>query len=267
MNLFSRLFTKESKAASGAPAATSTPQFKAPSKPAAGVLKIPRAARIQLSPLHRLRCKVIVNGQERDSLIANLSASGVGLLTGAQTGWPTPDSLIQGSLEFPNAASPVTVSFTAKIIHVSPQVLGAHFEGETDLIREEVRRYFKVELGALRMSKVAPDMLKKDADGEPHWSYGDNGCEIFYLTRDSKIVRFNLAFFGNYAEGGDGFKTRFGQIVAADTSEKLQYKGNEEIRWDAGVPADLALNAVRFVESVSHLAAGERASIISLLQS
>jgi hypothetical protein len=247
------------------PAASShTPASPSEASEAARKLTLPRAARIQLGPLNRVDFGVIDPAFASTLTIANLSVSGVGFLKSSSPQWPAAGTIIRGALRFQGENLPVA----ARLVHVSSTVAGCAFVENTEVIRERISRYFRVELTALRMNVVSPKMLKPDPAGMPWWIYGDNNCELYFVTdpANAEVIRkFHVAFFGNYVEGTGGSPARFGRITEETSVDEIR-KGSDVVVWDAEVPASQREEVVRFVENINHLSPGQRAALIASIR-
>lgn len=107
-------------------------------------------------------------------------------------------------------------------------------------------------------------MLKGEPDGEPYLFFGSNSCEIFFVAKDSELLRFQLTFFGNHAEGGLGLKLKIGSIVT-DESSAPRMKGSDLIRWDSRPTAAQFLMFNRFIQNVKGLPDFAREQILKIL--
>jgi hypothetical protein len=230
--------------------------------PAAGHgMSVPRATRVPLQALHSVRFTASEPASLGSLGISNLSGSGVGFLKRSSDAWPAVGATIAGTLTLGANSVPTRL----RVVHAAGELVGATFVDEVESVRRAITDYFAVELAALRMNRVNPEMLQADPDGSPHWLYGDRGCELHFVTRaDGSLVRFQLSFFGNHVEGDADGGVRAGQIVA-EQDEKPRYRSSETLS-TAGVDA-AALRALarRFVESVAPLEPAERRALLDRL--
>jgi hypothetical protein len=154
----------------------------------------------------------------------------------------------------------------ARVVHVGKAQTGCQFVGHDAEVNKWVQNYFSLELSAMTMIAVNPTLLQEDPDGTPHWIHGKNNCEIFFITNGEKVIRFNLTFFGNYVEGGEGMRPKYGQIVEEENSVgKPRHKASALIRWDANLAGQMEKYAIRFLESIPHLQDIHRNAISQML--
>lgn len=226
-------------------------------------------ARVKLVPLHSAGFELPKEGsaESRTIELANLSISGMGLFTehllsGQNSGLKN-DDLIEGNLICGTQKAKVS----ARVVHIGKTITGCQFVGHDSDVNKLVQSYFSLELSALSMISVKPELLQEDPDGVPHWIHGKNNCELFFVSQGERVIRFNLTFFGNYIEGGEKMKAKYGQIVEEeDGLGKPRHKSSALIRWDAELAAQLEPYALRFLASVPHLEEAHRNALSQLLQ-
>ena len=222
----------------------------------------PRPHRIQLLSLHHVQfiCK---NPLIEDPIpLLNLSTNGAGLMKNAISTLPAPGTLLQGDFDFNGERHPIEM----RLIHNSGQVAGCAFQGDFSQIRDRIVRYFDLELSALKMTQVKPEMLQTEADGTPHWFLGTNNCELYLVSKEERVIRFNLSFFANYIEGGETIPTRFGQVVEDTRIDKPKAKGSALVLWEKALPEDLLNTACRFMENVLPLSSAHRIAILEKIK-
>jgi hypothetical protein len=220
-----------------------------------------RHARVKLVPLHAVSFEL---GDDAKTIgLSNLSISGMGLFSESLPTGLKNDDLIEGHL----ICGTQKAKISARIVHIGKQITGCQFVGHDADVNKLVQSYFSLELSALTMISVKPELLQEDPDGTPHWIHGKNNCELFFVSQGDRVVRFNLTFFGNYIEGAEGAKAKYGQIVEEDDGlGKPRHKASALIRWDAQLATQLEPYALRFLSSVPHLEDAHRKAISALVQ-
>jgi hypothetical protein len=218
-------------------------------------------ARVKLVPLHAVNFE-LGDGAKKIGL-SNLSISGMGLFTENLPPGLKSDDLIEGKL----SCGTQSAKINARVVHVGKQITGCQFVGHDAEVNKLVQSYFSLELSALTMISVKTELLQEDPDGTPHWIHGKNNCELFFVSQGSRVVRFNLTFFGNYIEGSEGAKAKYGQIMEDDDGlGKPRHKSSALIRWDAQLAAQLEPYALRFLSSVPHLEEEYREALSRMIQ-
>jgi len=224
-------------------------------------LIIQRAPRIQLTALHDIKLLRSDPPAEGPIGIANLSISGIGLLKKEAPSWPAPQSIIKGDLTLDSAKEKIPLEMLT--VHISEQIVGCAFlDPGNSLLRKTILRYFEAELAALTMTRVPDAMLQQDESGQPSWYHGENNCELYLTSNSQGISHFNLCFFGNYFEGGQGQKTRFGHVIEDSFIDKPKYKGSSLIDWKTQPQEDLLATARKLVKNIPELP-GDHAELIS----
>lgn len=224
--------------------------------------RAPRAPRVALLDLHHIHFRCSDPPFPHEIALVNLSVGGVGLLKNSLPATFPIGAILRGSFHFEGQTYPVEM----KVAHASHEVLGCAFVEIPAAFSELVHRYFDVELSALKMNRIKPDLLQEEPDGIPHWFQGQNNCDLFFVTKDDKLIRFQLSFFANYIEGGSQQPTRFGQVLGDNLRDKPKLKDTSSIRWDASLAKGLEIPAIKFIRNISQLSVEEKTALIALIK-
>ena len=95
-----------------------------------------------------------------------------------------------------------------------------------------------------------------DPNSLVRWFRGPENCELFLvLDKDNPdhVKRFNLSFFGNYVEGGEGVSLRSGQILEEEFSAKAKYKGSNIVQFEKEIPEEFRVSCRKFLENIEQL--------------
>jgi hypothetical protein len=84
-----------------------------------------------------------------------------------------------------------------EVVHVAKNI-GCKIIKMEPQLRYKMTQYFAHEIVASNLYPLRTDILKPDADGTPHGYAGDDRCELYFVEKDHKLVKFNLIIFGNY---------------------------------------------------------------------
>lgn len=223
--------------------------------------------RITLSPLHKVRFFLSDPPFDTEVKLTNLSKGGAGFWikdadSEEESPWPNLGTYIRGELVLLKKNFQVMM----RIVYKGATVVGCAFSEAPKELEKVIEEYFKIELGALKMKRVASGQIKSVPDGKPNWIFGDSNCELYFVMNNDELVRFNLSFFANYVEGGRNKPTRYGQVVASDLSdEDLKYKAAELIQWEDKNRPDLKDTAIKFLENIPQLTPEERSKIVGFL--
>lgn len=220
---------------------------------------LPRATRIRLISLHGVQFRMADTGERLE--LANLSTTGVAFRRKPDRTWPGGLRELRGELEFSDGSVPVRL----KVVHQN-EVLGCRFEGETASLIWKIQEYFRLELSAIGMLSVPPDLLQTQPDGKPQWFHGKNNCELYFVTdTENQILRFHLSFFANYIEGAPATPLRFGLLVD-DERVKPGIKRSSTVSWQDRFPPDLMDPILKFVTHVPGLAPAHAEQLTVLCQ-
>ncbi len=223
---------------------------------------IPRATRVEVIPFHDVTLKIFTGVSDEKGLnLSNISASGIGANPCDGMPLPLKGDIISASVVFPDGRFPVTL----RVAHASELALGCAFIAEFSNLKAEILRFFSVELAAKELVEVNALILKAEPDGQPRLFRGRNNCELFLVEYGGKIVRFQLSFFGNYIEGGDGLKTKLGFLTLAQT-DKPKYKGSSLVRLVSELSPEILQNAMKFIENIKALPEEQREIICLALR-
>jgi hypothetical protein len=216
--------------------------------------------RVTLDPLHAVSFELMEGAAKID--LGNLSISGMGLFASSLPSEVKNNDLLEGILH----CGSERVKATARVVHLGQVLIGCQFVGHDAEVNRLVQSYFSLELNALSMISVRSELLQEDPDGTPHWIHGKNNCELFFVSKDERVIRFNLTFFGNYVEGGEEMRPKYGQIMEEDDGlGKPRHKSSALIRWDPALAAQLEPYALRFLGSVPYLEESHRKAISRVL--
>jgi len=211
------------------------------------VLK-PRALRVELAGFLRISFQKLEDS--RSIRLKNISSGGLALLKSDLDVQLTMGEVIRGRLLIDEQSFEVEI----KIVRQSEHILGAQFLVPSYDLQKAIKTYFQVELGAMSMSSMRPELLKEDPDGTPYFYYGKNDCELYVVLKDGQLRRFEMSFFGHYIEGGPGLKARHGVIQDFDKNEDdIKFKGSRLVAQSASPREETKELALRFLEAIQAL--------------
>lgn len=225
--------------------------------------RVYRIPRVQLHPLLNVYFhRADVQGKP-PHILANFSRNGVGIVRNMMDEWPSVGSKVDGHLEISGTRHPLSF----EIAHTSSGTIGGKVLGDTTLALRELAKAFPVEVAAAQMAEVNRDILKPEPDGSPRLFRNPDSCELYIVTSEDRLLRFQLSFFGNYIEGNEAARIKVGFLWSDDPSQKPQYKGSSTVRLSSKIPIETIDIARRLVEIIPGLESHHRIAIQSLLKS
>jgi hypothetical protein len=159
-----------------------------------------------------------------------------------------------GTVVVRDAAYPVML----RVVHVTGAVVGCEFVSPSDGLTAALEQHLQAELADVEMVSGSATGLPGTPD-VPHWFRGKHGSELYLLERDGHVLRFSLAFHGNYLEGGHGRPVRFG-IIAGDT--RMAQHGDGSVRWLEMIDAEQFALALRALSWIPGLEISQRNGIL-----
>jgi hypothetical protein len=151
-----------------------------------------------------------------------------------------------------------------EVVFAAGAVIGCSFKKKPSNFDAELDRYFKLELAALKMKRVDREQLKPVADGDPHWLFGTSGCELYFVTKADRIVRFNASYFSSFVEARANDEVsgvRYGRIIATETAEQSMNQSPSSIQWVDATP-ELKQTALKYFAVVPGLSDSERSQLL-----
>ncbi len=213
---------------------------------------IARQPRVQLLPLHRVVFSVRSGGDlnGRDLPVINISVTGLGVLCddGLQKSLSL-NKQIEGTVRIGEERFEAVLG----IKHSTDKMLGGQFVEPSGALISAIQRYLELELSALELRPVDPELLQRTAKGEPLWFFRDRSCELYVVLDQEKVIHFHGSFCGFYFEGGDNKSVRFGVLVNSDDDSPGRYPGSDMIKFESQVNDDQIKLVDRFIQYVPAL--------------
>lgn len=221
-----------------------------------------RAPRVQLVPLHHVAFRK-KGAEPGDPMIrmTNLSATGAGFYRDSAPNWPKEGGTLSGHIVLGEKEYEVTL----KIVYLTPNRVGGHFIQPPLALKHAVEQYFDLELAALKLDEVRPELLKEEPDGQPHWFIASDHCELFYVERDGRVSHFHLHFFGTYMETDKSGKLRYGKVDESHSPDKPSAKESELIQSTSKPDSAVFEAAVKFVRNIEKADPLARETICNVL--
>ena len=218
--------------------------------------------RVQILPLHNVKFLLGDESARKVFDIANISFGGIGILRSDSKILPKKGELMKASLHIYNQIldAPVIIAHTGHL------TIGCTFVKPSDELLFSIEKYLEVELTALHMQPTHPGLLRDEPDGRPFWYFGKNNCELFYVVKDDKLVRFHITYFSNYLEGAPRKELRFGKVVGDEVKEQMKLKGSNIIEWEKNIPDKLISVSIKLLQNVEGMDHSHAKQIIDLIR-
>jgi hypothetical protein len=225
---------------------------------------ISRADRIKVAEFHDIVLKLKGPSQLEYQLfkVVNVSTTGMAVDLKNTSHDFTSGDLLKARITIKDKMLDVSV----KIVFVGPELMGVQVQGPPPDYISQVINYFKTELSAIKSNPISKDHLKPDTDGEPHWYYGGDNFELYFVVNDDKVCKFKLVVWGDIIE-----MNKDGQIFVGHswdqtaTREFRMFKESVLVGQAATnrIPKETLEHCRRFVHSIPNLKVNFRDQIIS----
>lgn len=194
--------------------------------------------------------------------ISNISTTGIALDRDAMPEFaPAMNSAIIGVVEIDGKRHSVPMSLK----RVDSKVLAFQYQKRDFDFDTDLKKKFNVEIAAMKMLKMRPELLEGSVDGVPHAFNGKSDCRLFYMEKGGQVIQFEVGFFGNVIEGFHGDAVRF-SIVMHDTPADVQFVKSHSMNPYAGDLSQLKEEALRFVQNVGGLDPSAKNTIFRAIQ-
>lgn len=261
MGIFGKFLGKKPTIKESEPPVSVVPEVPKPAAKTEAKMEETRvAARVRISPLHRITFDCHEPRVSAPVGVGNISASGIAFIRSSVPSWPGPSQYVAGQLLIGSKS----LGIRARIVHLSTALVGCRYEGEFADLQSSIDDYFQLELTAMKARPINSSILKKDPRGTPHWFMAENNSELYYIENAGRIVHFHLSVFGNYIDGGEGKPTTFGH-EQPDSGEEL-IKRSVLIHTTTDLPPDVVQGSLRFLESIEMVPGDVRTQILGMIR-
>lgn len=210
---------------------------------------VDREPRLNSEVVSDVHCYFEINHQLVRFGIKNMSISGIAVNRTSITDFnPQPESLMTGVVELEGQRYSVPMILKRS----EADVLAFQYQKRDFDFESHLKKRFNVEIAALKMLKMRPELLDQIPEGKPHFFSGKSDCRLFYIEKNGQVIQYEIGFFGNVIEGFRGVSTRFSNVLY-DTPSNVQYSKSHTMNTFAGDLSQLKNDAIRFLDHVSGL--------------
>lgn len=194
--------------------------------------------------------------------IDNISYSGVGINRQDCPIEFQQHSILKGNL----VTTSLSVPIEFKVIRIQQNIIGCEFIHPPVQITNLIANQFNLEMSALKVIQINPQILGENKDGQPWWFKNESGDEIFLIeSKENTIVRFSITFGNDYLEWNTQQGLRHAQLEQDDRGNHI--KGATLMHFSSEVSQDIKIHALRFVSHVTFLPKRQMSLIYKLLNS
>jgi hypothetical protein len=225
---------------------------------------INRAMRIKLNPIHQIKFESTTLHPIQYLAISNISSTGVAFLSDSFSPLPDKGFAIKGNLIIEDDSFEITL----EVIHVSEFEVGCKFKSIAKQCIAKITKYFFYEFLATKLSPISTGHLKPDYDGDAVCFMGEDCCELYYVKKGSRLIKFNITILGNYVEVDKNKSIRMGSVVndVVPVAGLRKHKGSILIQETRDSSPEVKDNVIRFLSNVRGVPDGHKNEMIDLVK-
>lgn len=197
--------------------------------------------------------------------VRNISVSGIAIDINPDLMQLTPNLQLSAQLKIIDKDFNIEV----KVLRKSEYIIALAFLKPPPELIQEISRVFLLEFNAQNIQYIGPDKLQAEAGGTPHWFYGGENYELFYVVQGGEVKSFYLKILSDTIEKKPGKDLSFGRIWSdgpVNHDEIPKYKGSDLIELQRALPPAVIKNAASFVTHIPKLPKAHAQQIISELK-
>jgi len=197
--------------------------------------------------------------------VRNISVTGVAIDTIADLSQLGLDLQLSAQLKILEKPFNIEV----KVVRRTDFIIALNFLKPPAELIQEISRVFLLEFNAQTIQYIGAEKLQAVADGTPHWYYGGENYELYYIEKNDQILSFHLKILSDTIDKKFGKNISFGRIWSdnkADQDEAPKYKGSELIELQKALPPSVIKNAASFVQHIPKISKDHADQIIAELK-
>lgn len=217
----------------------------------------PRAERLEVSDIHQIKLVI----EKNEYPVKNISLYGLAVSLNDKSPLAK-DSEINCHIIFKD--EPINVKI--KVVHINNAFMGISILEGHEEFNQNLNLFFKSELEGLNMRQIAPERLNPRKAGTPHFFYGSDDHEVFYISNNDEVVFFQINFHGFIVEMKLGGELFCGQLEEEEFDVK-KHKGSQLIHPSSEVNTDIIKHTIRFLMFIKDLNPTHKKIIVEKLES
>ena len=223
------------------------------------------STRVLLNTLNAISFEWIDVSPSRNVVAANISSTGIGLLTPDLQGLGADGSRIQGYLKINDSSFPVTL----EIVHRHGQISGCRFVNPDFKVPLAIQDFLEAEIISSGLKPISQDLINTRPGEECYWFRDQYGNELFAVQKGNQFVEAQLVILGSYVE----YDARSGSInygVISDeesTGEIASYvRSDFDVRYLKTRPPELENMVRKFIVSIHGLKSETKNQLLACFQ-
>ena len=156
-----------------------------------------------------------------------------------------------------------------KISRKTESIIAFNFIAPDAEIIAELSRIFLLEFNAQTINYIGPEKLQAVAEGTPHWYYGGENYELYYVEHAGVVKQFQIKILSDTIEKKLNQKIKYGRLwneTIDEINDVPKYKGSDLIEPQKTLPASVIKNAASFVSHISKIPKVHQEQIINELK-
>ena len=195
-------------------------------------------------------------------LIANISSGGIAFIRNKSVENLQVGSDVRGILIISEDSLPISM----KVLRLSPEVVACKFNSENVSLEKLLRKYFDIEIAAMKMLKMKTEFLEPSPDGIPVCFNGQNHNKLYFIESGETVTYFEFSFFGNYIKGVKGRKLNYGNLVTSDLRQSIRYSESNLVNKSLNISDDIKNTAISFLENIEQIKSSHRSEIVEAVK-
>jgi hypothetical protein len=163
-----------------------------------------------------------------------------------------------------------TFHLDLKVVRKNEFIIAFSFLNPLPELIHEISRVFMLEFNAKNIQYIDATKLKPDPRGRPHWFYGGENYELYYIEDNDVIKLFHLKILSDVIEKKFEGPIVFGRIWSEgpleQESDLPKYKGPDLIEPQKNLPPEVLKNATNFLSHVAKLPSNHHEQILEYLK-
>ncbi|MBX9768152.1 MAG: hypothetical protein K2X47_12840 [Bdellovibrionales bacterium] len=196
---------------------------------------------------------------------ANISSTGIGLMTPDLKGLAVEGSSIRGHLKIRDKEFPVVL----EVVHRNGQITGCRYVNPDFQLPITIQSFLETELVSSGMKPVAKDLIYSRPGEECLWFRDKNGNELFAVQKNSEIVEAQLVILGSYIEYNPRDESvNYGVISDEEGSGEISsyVRSDFDVRFLKQRPPELRGLIEKFILSVQGLKPDFKTKLLDCFQ-
>jgi hypothetical protein len=223
------------------------------------------ATRVTLGALNSISFEWTEVSPARTVVAANISSTGIGLLTPDLQGMGQDGSVVNGILKIQEKSFSVKI----EIIHRNGQISGCRFVNPDFQLPLAIQNFLEAELVSSGLKPISPDLIATRPGEQCHWYRDKLGNELFAVQKDSHFLEAQLVMMGTYVEYDANHDTVHYGVISDELSsgEITDYvRSDFDVRFIKNRPPELGNLIQKFIASIQGLDADTKTQLFNCFQ-